>query len=830
MRRMPGRSALICLVAGATTLLMAAAGPATAASSHLPPGAQRQIDALKPHAAHQAGKIQPLDGDGGEEDPGEIADQAAQYALERIAPATSVPPAALPAARAAAAALPASGSAWSELTTQPYNAEPAGYTDPVESNAGAGFGLVSGRMTALAVDGSYVYGGAADGGVWRSTDKGKHWTPLTDSAVTLSVGALAVTPDHALWVGTGEANTNSDAYSGQGIYRSTNHGTSFSKVGGNALDGAEVFRLLDDGVGHVYAATTRGLYRLADTGAGTWQQLLAPVADPGPYDNFVTDVAVRPGTDGKTVLAAAAWRNGAAYNGFYLSTDGGATFNEFTPKGAIDPADIGRTTFAYAPDGSALYAIVQSPTKLLAGGPSNLQGVFKVNGGNPLGTWVLIATSASLGASGSALQHLPGYHVGVQAWYNQALAIDPTDYQHVYVSLEEVFETRDGGKTFSTASPYWNFGLACGTACPQTTHPDQHALAVSGGQVWIGNDGGLYRRSTSASGYGHWTDLNSNLHTLQYYGVSEGAMARGGTAYWGGMQDNGTSVLFGANSPQMIEPAGGDGGLTLTDPSDGTNSMGEYVYLSLYLTNDGGHTFRTVAPPDSDVSLARFIAPVVADTADPTHWVAGGEHIYNDTAGWQTVCDDTTCDWAAVHDLGAGNVATALAVNGSTTYAAWVGGGGNPGPAFASGIDTNYGGTWHTVTAPNLPQRYIAGMAVDPANPAHVYAIYNGYSRRWIAGGGVGHVFESNDGGATWSDISGNLPDVGGDDMVLSHGSLVLATDVGAFVTSQAHPGTWKRFGSGLPNTAINDLSVSPNGRTIVAATHGRGLWTIPAP
>jgi hypothetical protein len=370
--------------------------------------------------------------------------------------------------------------------------------------------------------------------------------------------------------------------------------------------------------------------------------------------------------------------------------------------------------------------------------------------------------------------------------------------------------------------------LSC-TGCPKTTHPDQHALAISGGQVWIGNDGGLYRRPTSASGYGHWADLNANLHTLQYYGASEGALPRGGTAYWGGLQDNGTSALFG-NARQMIEPAGGDGGMTLTDPSDGTNAVGEYTNLLMYLTTDGGHSFRDIEPPDSDQLLARFTAPFVPDTADPTHWVAGGQHIYDDTAAWQTVCDATSCDWTAVHDLGDGNLATALAVNGSTTYAAWVGGGGNPGPAFASGIDTNFGGTWHTVTTPNLPQRYIAGMAVDPTNPAHVYAIYNGYSRRWIEGGGVGHVFESHNGGTTWTDISGNLPDVGADDLVLSHGSLVLATDIGAFVTGQAHPGSWKRFGNGLPNTAINDLSVTPNEQRIVAATHGRGLWTIAAP
>jgi hypothetical protein len=175
-------------------------------------------------------------------------------------------------------------------------------------------------------------------------------------------------------------------------------------------------------------------------------------------------------------------------------------------------------------------------------------------------------------------------------------------------------------------------------------------------------------------------------------------------------------------------------------------------------------------------------------------------------------------------------VTTALAVNGGTTYAGWVSGGGNPGPNFGSGIDTNYGGTWHRITAPNLPQRFLSSLRVDPANPGHVYAVYSGYSRHWIPGGGVGHVFESGDGGATWSDISGNLPDVAGDDLVIVHGNLVVATDAGVFIADAREPTRWSRFGLGLPGSTVNSLSVTPDGDSVVAATHGRGLWQIQVP
>jgi hypothetical protein len=271
--------------------------------------------------------------------------------------------------------------------------------------------------------------------------------------------------------------------------------------------------------------------------------------------------------------------------------------------------------------------------------------------------------------------------------------------------------------SFHVAGPYWNIGLSCNPNCPNTTHPDQHALAFTAGQLWAGNDGGVWHRSLAQRGLGGWVDTNS---TLQYYGAGTGRLPGGQVAYWGGLQDNSTSVLNGVRAREMIQPA------------DGT----------------AARCFRTISPvcggnPDDPNDFAgcdpsaRFIAPFVADVRDPNHWVAGGQFVWDDHAGWNTRCHSDGCDWNNVHDLGAGRLTTALAVNGATIYAGWVASGGNPGPAFASGIDTNAGGTWHTITAPNLPQRFLAGLTVDPANPAHVYAVYNGYSRRWIPGGGT---------------------------------------------------------------------------------------------
>ena len=155
---------------------------------------------------------------------------------------------------------------------------------------------------------------------------------------------------------------------------------------------------------------------------------------------------------------------------------------------------------------------------------------------------------------------------------------------------------------------------------------------------------------------------------------------------------------------------------------------------------------------------------------------------------------------------------------------------------------TNYGGTWHQLPLSQLPNRYITSIAVDPANAAHVYASVGSYSRRWIPDAGVGHVFESFNGGSSWTDISGRLPDAPVYKVVLHGSDLVVGTEVGAFVghrsgaitaalttSSVAAQPSWHRLGQGLPSVTVWDLAVGPNGQ-IEAGTHGRGTWELARP
>ena len=795
---------------------------------------------------------------GSRTDDGDLAGQQAQYNYERTAPAFTVSGTALVSASQQAAGLPVSGTAWQEFTNQPYNAQPSNYTDPFWSNVGAGFSIVGGRTTALAMapDGTW-FAGAADGGVWRSSDQGGHWTPVFDSMPSLSIGALAVNPaDGSLWVGTGEANVSQDSYAGTGVYRTTDDGATFLPVGLDAsgispLMSHTTFRLAFDASGNAYAATDNGLFRMA-AGSNTWTEVLDPAGptDNPPYDQQVTDVAVVPGTGGLTVITAIGWHGpgNTTFNGFYQSTDGGHTFTMVTPTGDINAGDIGRTTFAYSADGSKLYATVQSPAAQGAGASSVLQGIFSSSGSpaSVAGPWTKIADSAKLGSSGSAA---PSFgDVGVQAWYNQDLAVDPANAKHIYAGLEEVYESTDGGTTWVTASPYWNYTFACDSTaagCPNTTHPDQHAMMITSDKIVIGNDGGVYSRPLSdTQQYGDWTDLNATLRSLQYYDARAGKLGGRAVGAWGGLQDNGSSLMV-SGSNQMVEAAGGDGFDVIVDPQNANKMAGEYVDGTMYSTTDGGHSFADfVSPtcaaqaitglpggprPDCDPA-ARFVTPMIQDQQNKNVWLIGGRSVWVTSAGWGTSCTNTSCSWSNVFNTGAGHSVTALssANGGAVIYAAWVAGGGNPGPTFGRGIATNYGGTWHQVSTTGLPNRFIAGMTVDNTNPAHAYAIFNGYSRRFVPGGGVGHVFETWNGGQTWTDISGNLPDIASDALVLAHGNLALATDAGMFTAVEGGGATttWSRLGTGLPNASVNDVTVGPDG-FIYAATHGRGIWRI---
>ena len=569
------------------------------------------------------------------------------------------------------------GGAWTNLGPAPTNQDAAPYTDPVWSNYGGGIGDATGRVTAMAVDPTnpnVVYEGGADGGVWKSTDGGSSWQSVGEQIATQSIGAIAIAPNahDTLYVGTGEANTNGDSYFGYGIFKTTDGGSSWTKVGGTTFDKMTVFQIITKGTGGtVFAATNRGLYRSTD-GGSTWTAVLVP-GNPDHFDSFVTGVQWTYQT-GRSMIAAVGYRGGRSTNGIYSSSDNGTTWTFLGSQSGFDAqSDLGRIALATTPGQNGLvYAAVQSVTLFnTPGAPTVFKGVYKSTNG-AAGPWTEVESADQMAQNPtSALTPAhagPGYQPGIQAWYNLYVSIDPTNPQDVMVGLEEVWNSRDGGSTWNVIGRYWDFCATpdqpwCytgGAPSHYTTHPDQHAAGwgvTSNGTpvLYVGSDGGVWSQAGPNWSNDNWTNDNTNQSTTQCYS----AAASADNTIICGLQDNGFVKYTGQSLWPAI--AGGDGAEGAIDPSNSQNLMGSYVDMNIYESHNGGQTYTTISPPDDD---PRFISPITMDPTDPTHIATVGQEVWETNKGFDT----TTKDWHKSFNMKFPNQGTALSVQGSSLY------------------------------------------------------------------------------------------------------------------------------------------------------------------
>jgi hypothetical protein len=239
-------------------------------------------------------------------------------------------------------------------------------------------------------------------------------------------------------------------------------------------------------------------------------------------------------------------------------------------------------------------------------------------------------------------------------------------------------------------------------------------------------------------------------------------------------------------------------------------------------------TTRVIRDIDPHDPFPRFIAPFEPDAGNPEHWVAGGQYVWQNTKGFAI---QSGAEWVPLFNNGPGHSATVVASQYDVIWTAWCGPC-NP-DGFARGVSTNLGGAWRQLGLPSsFPNRYISGLAIDPRDPtgATVYVGFNGFSRRFVEGpgAGLGHLWKTSDGGATWSDVSGNLPDVPVNDVLFVGTKIVVATDLGVVVSTDGGV-HWSRLASNLPFTSVLDIHAGPDSR-VYAATHGRGIWSIAQP
>ncbi|HUS25456.1 MAG TPA: hypothetical protein VM369_10955 [Candidatus Binatia bacterium] len=476
-------------------------------------------------------------------------------------------------------------------------------------------------------------------------------------------------------------------------------------------------------------------------------------------------------------------------------------------------------------------------------------------------SWLRLADTAEIAsnpASNSDLivQAALGYAPGVQAWYNLWIKPDPTRTDEASAAptrltfgLEEVWQNvtaapltgpeQQGEADFEVIGAYGG-----------QTHPDQQAgLYVPTGDggvcLFAGNDGGVFRQCAAAGedmDNTKWASANTGIYALLPYGI---AVAKDGVIWWG-LQDNGSGST--STSGRSTMKFGGDGFYAAVDPDNSRIAYTEIDGGRMQVTTDGGGTSTTITP--TGMTGASFDNWFAMDPTDAKHLITGGQQIFETTLG-SAVRPDT---WVQVFDLGtdADNAAvhhqTTVALSGAAAYAAWCGPCGvsanDPGP-FRSGIATNVDGTappqkanaagWHLVAAEGLDRRYITSIEIDPSDARTIYVTLAGYLSNLRPPGsyleantaiGTGNVFKSTDGGATFRDISGDLPRAAANTVILREGQLLVGTDVGAFISGSSEGGTWSVLGSGLPASPVVMLRTQPgNDARLFAASFGRHLW-----
>jgi hypothetical protein len=301
----------------------------------------------------------------------------------------------------------------------------------------------------------------------------------------------------------------------------------------------------------------------------------------------------------------------------------------------------------------------------------------------------------------------------------------------------------------------------------------------------------------------------------------------------------------------QTEIFGGDGFMTIIDPNNPLNIAEEYTNGVVSTTTNGGTSWSSVSPTGSGSTGNGgfpFLTQLTHDSLDVTHWAIGGYHVYKNTGGWST-------SWADAVDLrtlatppsyfDAGDATkrqvSALSYHNGHLYAGFCGKCDTvtQGLPFHNGIATDLGGTWHMPLRIGLPSRFISSIYEDPSDPSGntILATLAGYGRHWAYPGafgddtskiGTGHVFRSTDGGAHFTDISVNLPDIPADAVTLHGSQLVVGTDIGTFI-SPASDGSAPFFllGTGMPSVPISHLDWAPNNPDLmVVATNGRGVYT----
>ena len=628
---------------------------------------------------------------------------------------------------------------------------------------------VSGRITAIAIDPfatQTIYAGSAQGGVWKTTDAGASWAPMSDNQPSLAIGAVILDPNNPriVYAATGEGNFSADSYYGLGVIKSTDGGATWTPNGSITFAGKRFCRLAIHASNSsiIFAAVSNGIHRSTNAGA-TW----TPLAGGLPTSDS-TEIAFDPGNGN---VAYAAFYG----NGVYKTTNATAAAPAWVKlAGGLPTAQLGRIVLAISPSSpSTIYALIGN------GATDNIDRFF---------------ISTNSGANWSAIP-LPTGNIGGQSFYNIHLTVDPTTPDIVYLCGISFWKAVRSGATWTITDIGGGF------------HPDCHFSVIDPSNhqtIYAGSDGGIYR---STNGGTAWDDsINKGICITQFEFIDDHPTS--GASVFGGTQDNGTEQY--RNHPVFYHADEGDGGCAIINDNRPSNVLSTYYGASPKLSTQGGKFGTWNSKWNGITGNALFYPPMAACDTDSNRIAIGTDRVNIDTTqgsgGWPTKIPATG---------GLGSVSAIAFLSPTLLYAA----------NTAGQIFKIAGSTVTTISQAPLPTMYVWDIAALPGKTNEIVIVMSGFGvpHVWRA------VVPAT-GPATWTDISSNLPDIPVNALVIDSvnpATFYVGTDIGVFRTLNTG-GAWSLYSNGLPNCAIYDLKLHQPSRVLRAATHGRGLWEIP--
>jgi len=640
-----------------------------------------------------------------------------------------------------------------------------------------------------------LYSGFATGGVFKSTDMGVSWFSIFDSLAVLTIGDIAVDPIHTniIYVGTGEANGGHNNFPGGGMFKSTDGGTTWIFLGQEQT--ASIGRVLVHpintnvvyfaAVGSYFAPNPeRGIYKSTDGGA-TWNISLFVSDSTG-----AIDIIMDPNNPDR--MMAAMWERVRRPNsshlygpsgGIYKTFNGGDTWELIQPAAGLpDPnsQNVGRIGLAISqvnPD--IVYSLYNDGVDIISLYKSTNFGI----------SWTDVDPDDELNDG-----------TGGFSWYFGQVRVHPTNPDIVFVLDVAIMRSTNSGTSWTE-----NF----------QTHVDHHALTfhpTDPNIVMLGNDGGMYKSTTAGVTWGS----HAQIPATQFYEI--GLDALNPSRIYGGTQDNGTNRTIDGGINNWEHIYGGDGFYVIVDFINPNIIYAESQFGNLGKSTDGGNSFDGATNGINGSEPTNWSTPVIMDPNNSSILYYGTNFLYrttNGAANWTKISPQLT-DWVPGRRLG---TLTTMAVAPTNSNVIYVGT-----DDSHVWVSSDNGATWNEISD-GLPERWVTRVAVDPTDENIVYATFNGLKWR----DPQPHVFRSTDKGASWSDISSNLPDAPINAFAVDYlhpEVLYLGSDVGMYVSFNSGQ-SWEALGEGLPILPIGDIEIHPTGYFLVAGTYGRSMYKI---